>query len=418
MDKYKITQNEINENNVKSAADLLKGEPRDNKNIFDRLPELIANKVNGFIDAVISKFADYYNKTETEQKINEKVTELGKGDMAKAVYDTDGDGIVDNAKNAENGVQTYTQSASTLSGSGTNGKFKVTATGTYTAFTIGGVSYAVKAGSETEIELTSGVWYSFILDTGAKTINFKAGGAGLNFKIVGGTTQPTSPKENTIWVETDTAISEWQFSATEPTTRANGTALQNGDVWIQSLNKSDIAFNTLKKNGVIVYPSTAKQWDGTQWIVKNAQIYQNGTWKNLVYYIIQNGKLNVANAGALTKTSENGILTYANDYVEIKAPKSSYANFTTEKAIALSNFNTLYDDVFATIETAASGECLRIEQYGAVLIQLPNGTTPRQIKMVDITTYTEDKTISLCARAWDNGDKGPATIRHYNLWLG
>ena len=162
MDNYKITQNEINENNVKSAADLLKGEPRDNKNIFDRLPELIAGKVNGFIDAVISKFADYYNKTEidnkenvlneaintkakadevykktetytkgevdsketalsdrinaksnsadvyeksetytkaeTDEAIAQRVTDIGAGDMAKAVYDTDGDGVVDDAE--------------------------------------------------------------------------------------------------------------------------------------------------------------------------------------------------------------------------------------------------------------------------------------------------------------------------------
>ena len=130
MNKYKITENEINENNVKSAADLLRGEPRDNKNIFDRLPELIAGKVNGFIDAVISKFADYYNKTEidgketalsdrinakansvdvyaksetytkaeTDEAIAQRVTDIGAGDMAKAVYDTNGDGVVDDAE--------------------------------------------------------------------------------------------------------------------------------------------------------------------------------------------------------------------------------------------------------------------------------------------------------------------------------
>jgi len=134
VENYKITQNEINENNVKSAADLLRGEPRDNKNIFDRLPELIATKVNGFIDAVISKFADYYNKTEidgketalsdrinakansaevyaksetytkaeTNEAIAQRVTDIGAGDMAKRVYDPDGDGKVVSAENADN----------------------------------------------------------------------------------------------------------------------------------------------------------------------------------------------------------------------------------------------------------------------------------------------------------------------------
>ena len=87
------------------------------------------------------------------------------------------------AATTDEGVHTYTQSSGTLTGSGTNGRFKATATSTYTAFTIGGVSYAVKAGSETEIELTSGVWYSFILDVTDKTINFKAGGGVSNSKL-------------------------------------------------------------------------------------------------------------------------------------------------------------------------------------------------------------------------------------------
>ena len=37
--------------------------------------------------------------------------------------------------------------------------------------------------------------------------------ANLNFKVVGGTIKPTSPKENTIWVNTDTEISNWFFAA-------------------------------------------------------------------------------------------------------------------------------------------------------------------------------------------------------------
>ena len=37
--------------------------------------------------------------------------------------------------------------------------------------------------------------------------------ANLNFKVVGGTTKPTSPKENTIWINTDTEISNWFFAA-------------------------------------------------------------------------------------------------------------------------------------------------------------------------------------------------------------
>ena len=37
-------------------------------------------------------------------------------------------------------------------------------------------------------------------------------GGGLNFKIVGGTTEPTNPKENTVWINTDVDIGEWQMA--------------------------------------------------------------------------------------------------------------------------------------------------------------------------------------------------------------
>jgi hypothetical protein len=57
---------------------------------------------------------------------------------------------------------------------------------------------------------------------------FKHGGGGgsdLNFKVVGGTSAPSSPKENTIWVNTNTEISSWDFSATQPRVRSNNKNL-------------------------------------------------------------------------------------------------------------------------------------------------------------------------------------------------
>ena len=98
MEKYKITKTEIDENNVKSAPDMLKGSPKEAKNVFDKLPELIAAKFNDFIDALISR---YYTKAEVEAVIGSKIVKLGAGDMAQAVYDADDDGVVDKAKEAE-----------------------------------------------------------------------------------------------------------------------------------------------------------------------------------------------------------------------------------------------------------------------------------------------------------------------------
>lgn len=48
----KITQADINENNVRSASDILIGNADDNKAVFDKLPEFIAGKHNDLVDAL------------------------------------------------------------------------------------------------------------------------------------------------------------------------------------------------------------------------------------------------------------------------------------------------------------------------------------------------------------------------------
>ena len=95
------------------------------------------------------------------------------------------------------------------------------------------------------------------------------GGAALNFKVVGGTTEPASPKENTIWVNTDAEITSWIFSATEPENPSEGM------VWISTGASSNIVFNALKKNSVMVYPFAASQYISGAWVSVGVKAYQN-----------------------------------------------------------------------------------------------------------------------------------------------
>ena len=106
--------------------------------------------------------------------------------------------------------------------------------------------------------------------------NAGGGGGGLNFKVVGGTSQPVNPKENTIWVNTETEISGWAFSATEP-----GSPVE-GMVWIYTGTYSTKEFNALKKNCVNVYPLSAKQYISGSLVSKKTKIYQNGTWREFI----------------------------------------------------------------------------------------------------------------------------------------
>lgn len=295
----------------------------------------------------------------------------------------------------EQAIKPYTQSGSTLTGTGTNGKFKATTTGTYTAFTIGGVSYAVKAGSETEIELTSGVWYSFILDTGAKTINFKAGGAGLNFKIVGGTTQPASPKENTIWVNTDTAIGEWQFSFTQPTTRADGTALKNSDLWVAIDIISNVGFNALKKCKMEIYPVKTMQFITNEWVEKPAKIYIDGNWLDLigiVDYFYKNGNEYTGITGGWELTGTYGSIRETNILVGYEASMTKFeSSCSTVDFVSLTHLETLSIHFSSIISTHSSGKgyVKLFNSYGDLILnsQIFNGS-------VNLSNYTHQVDVS------------------------
>lgn len=97
------------------------------------------------------------------------------------------------------------------------------------------------------------------------------GGAGqsLGFEIKNGTTAPASPKENTLWAKSDTAISSWDFSPVQPRRRSSNRNLviypyvntthtevgltwtdnKNGTVEINGTTTGD-AFFTLSGKGI------------------------------------------------------------------------------------------------------------------------------------------------------------------------
>lgn len=100
------------------------------------------------------------------------------------------------------------------------------------------------------------------------------GSAGLNFKVVGGITEPSSPSENTIWVNTDTKITSWLFSATEPELSSEGVT------WIITGTSTTVEFNAVKKNSIQVYPVSVKQYINGTWVDKTAKSYQDGAWND------------------------------------------------------------------------------------------------------------------------------------------
>lgn len=103
-------------------------------------------------------------------------------------------------------------------------------------------------------------------------LNMSGGGAALNFRVVGGTTVPENPMENTIWINTATKITSWIFSAEAP------SSAEEGMVWISVGSSSSIAFSATKKNPIMVYPISAKQYISNAWTDVKAKSYRSNAW--------------------------------------------------------------------------------------------------------------------------------------------
>lgn len=107
-------------------------------------------------------------------------------------------------------------------------------------------------------------------NTIANVVVVEEDGVKLNFEIIGGTVEPFDTIENTIWVNTDTEITGYQFSATEP------KEAFDGKVWIYIGSSSHASFDIV--DNVSIYPIYAKQYISGKWVDKAAKIYQGNGW--------------------------------------------------------------------------------------------------------------------------------------------
>lgn len=109
------------------------------------------------------------------------------------------------------------------------------------------------------------------------------GGGSLNFKVVGGTSAPASPAENTIWVNTAADITGWVFAPAAPSSPKEGT------VWLKTGLNSPVGFNAIKKNGLWVYPTACQQYVSGSWVSKTAKTYKGGAWVDWICWLYKDG---------------------------------------------------------------------------------------------------------------------------------
>lgn len=172
---------------------------------------------------------------------------------------------------------------------------------------------------------------------------FGGGGANLNFKVVGNL-QPTSPRENTIWLNTDQEITSWIFSAAEPETP------EEGMVWFSVGTSSPVEFNALKKNAIQVYPLSAKQYVDGAWVTVTAMSYQGGEWVSWIR-IFEN--LNV-NQWIVTESEDRVEISNTDDgllFTFVSGSSWVYVSGYLNEKIDFANYSTV---VFQGTENPSS----------------------------------------------------------------
>lgn len=90
------------------------------KQYFDGSAMQIRNTYNGLL-----RYLDenVYTKAQTDSKITERVRQIGAGDMAKTVYDTNEDGIVDEAEHAATAETAATAATAAVAARAGNGVY-------------------------------------------------------------------------------------------------------------------------------------------------------------------------------------------------------------------------------------------------------------------------------------------------------
>lgn len=176
---------------------------------------------------------------------------------------------------------------------------------------------------------------------------FNMTGAGLNLKVIGGTSQPIG-KENLIWVNTEVEMNGYAFSATEPENPAPGM------VWFVTGTTASAPLNIGKKNIIMVYPNTCYQYISGAWVSKTAQTYLGGAWVDWMLWLYKAGDTDTGLVAKAWKYSSSAqgtkapTITYGADSVTIKIASSSggYSGvaYFPDK-YDLTNFSRLVADV-------------------------------------------------------------------------
>lgn len=245
-----------------------------------------------------------------------------------------------------------------------------------------------------------------------------SGGTSLNFNVVGGTTQPTSPKENTIWVKTNVPIPACELSEVHG---SPSWPMAKGFVYVTiegGNNNGGKNFEVIKDKFVYVRAiGCIQNQDGTKsgWKRMNAYIYNSGKWtqfakefdgyllKDGVWssYACPNGITGGFNLEHITKETYNGV-----NVLKMTAQCEAF----TADAVDLSGYSNLN----ATIHAISGGTFtlgVATSTNSSAVVASSESETTRTIS-IDIGGITGSRYIML---SQISGSTGTARIKDIYL---
>lgn len=210
--------------------------------------------------------------------------------------------------------------------------------------------------------------------------NIGTGGGGLVLKVVGGTTQPTSPTENTIWINTSTAIGSVTVAYNAPATPAEG------DVWVKTGNDGNLRLNVSKHDTLIITPVSVKQYVSSAWVdvTDDSRAYTGGSWEPITFVYWQYGE---AYADKFTfNAARIGVTSYDADS-RIRFAKISDYN----AAVYFGPIDvTHYSKMILHGGTTNGGSADTNNSFGITAQEEPSGANPEEDDIVSMTIPKSD----------------------------
>ena len=255
--------------------------------------------------------------------------------------------------------------------------------------------------------------------SGAAITGTMSGGGGLSLTVVGGTTQPSSPTENTIWVNTSTAIGNWYVQNTAPTSPSTG------DVWITLKPSLTNLINLSDSGSFMVGFGRTQQYVSGAWVDKDAELYNGSSWSELQTYVYNLGDLCSETTGgwSIFTTGSNSLNAFASDHLahDYKSSSANLGFFVTGQAIDLTEYTEIHLDYEVTSGSTGSAyhsglylttnntNYNNINNNKTVLSEWHVSSQARQTITVDITNFTGSYYIAtLCQYSRWNA---------YRIWL-